>query len=86
MVKNKLSILLTEYELLMLLLCPSTLGRSVTLLGPDIVVYLKWLSIKNPLDVFLVDLSLLSVFTQTVKLGCHLGVVYGLRNLHSVHV
>lgn len=79
------SLLLTEYELLMLLLGPSAHGRAPTLVSP-VVVWIKCLRIKNPLNISLVDPGPLSVFTQAVELACPQGVVRCRSYVQPLHV
>lgn len=69
------SLLLTEYELLMLFLGPSAHGRASSLVSA-VVVRLKSLGIENPLDISLVDPGPLSTFAQAVELAST-GVVGG---------
>lgn len=61
--------LLTQYELLVFLLGPSTHGRASSLFSP-VVFGINGLGIEDPLDISLVDLRLLSIFTQAVVLAC----------------
>ena len=73
-VNIKVALLLTQYELLVLLLCPSAHGRASTLVSP-VVVRIKCLGIKDSLNISLMDPGPLSISSQAVELACPLGVV-----------
>ena len=74
------SSLLTQYELLMFLLGPPAHRRASTLVSP-VVIRVKCLGVKDPLDISLVDPGLFSMFAQAIELACPQRVVRARGNV-----